>query len=272
MRAAVWWRLVCCYASTTDGVDHVVNMSPEAYQTLLNKENEAAQQFTRDLPRTFPDCPFLQHPKRQQSLHNICQVISVYNDFGYCSGMSFIGGTLLLHMEEQNAAWAFVKLCANYGMYAFFQQHMKGLKKALFVCQKLLDRQCHRLATHLVQEGVSFDMFATRMIQLLFSYTVPRTWVPRIWDIILHRGLWAIHLFVIALLQLRTDDLLAMSFEDLIASLMQGWQADSDFVQHHSCQAVINAFIKLERKPHKCGKAAVVALEQQYDASTPANE
>ena len=65
-----------------------------------------------DLKRTFPEEDINKNEKFLEKLKNILVCYSIRNStVGYCQGMNFIGGTLLLIMEnEEQAFWVFIQI------------------------------------------------------------------------------------------------------------------------------------------------------------------
>lgn len=80
------------------------SLSLEAsYVELLKLSSTHEKMITRDLARTFPKLEFFKNPygSGQESLFNVMKAYSLYDsEVGYCQGLSFIAGTLLLHVYK----------------------------------------------------------------------------------------------------------------------------------------------------------------------------
>lgn len=83
----------------------------ERYLHLINEESVYEKAITRDLPRTFPSNDYFQSKAGQEALFNVVKAYSLYDtDVGYCQGISFIAGPLLL-----NVSVSFTSLCVTHG-------------------------------------------------------------------------------------------------------------------------------------------------------------
>lgn len=62
-------------------------------------------QIEKDLPRTFPRHPLMQSTGRS-ALRRVLAAYALHNpDVGYCQGMNFVAGALLMFMDEEDAFW-----------------------------------------------------------------------------------------------------------------------------------------------------------------------
>jgi len=87
-------------------------------------------------------------------LFNVLKAYSVYDSkVGYCQGMGFITGLLLLYMSEEEAFWLLVTLMQSeqYMMRGFFEHGMPRLNQCFFVFETLLREHMPELSTHLVR-------------------------------------------------------------------------------------------------------------------------
>ncbi len=94
-------------------------MGSQLYYELLASEEETKYDdiIERDLNRTFPEHFFFQGETGhgQVALRNVLKVYSLYDrEVGYCQGMGYIAGILLLHMPPENAFWMLVSLMETY--------------------------------------------------------------------------------------------------------------------------------------------------------------
>jgi Rab-GTPase-TBC domain len=93
-------------------------------------------QVVKDVPRTFP-LESAMDAEKCAALHRVLVAYASHNpQVGYCQGMNFIAGLLLLHMPEEDAFWGLVRMVQEI-MPGYFDIDMRGA---------LLDQQ----ATHLL--------------------------------------------------------------------------------------------------------------------------
>lgn len=72
------------------------------YRDLLSRDSSYDKMIQRDLARTFPDHPYFKDPEGQGQigLFNVVKAYSIYDqDVGYCQGIAFIVGALLLNVR-----------------------------------------------------------------------------------------------------------------------------------------------------------------------------
>jgi len=77
----------------------------KTYAELLKENTTYEKIIRRDISRTFPDHDFFKDSEGQgqESLFNVMKVYSLYDkDLGYCQGLSFIVGPLLLNVNHYN--------------------------------------------------------------------------------------------------------------------------------------------------------------------------
>lgn len=110
----------------TDGTDTTSNSNhfnpPEAIREmelddafieLIKVPSPHEKMIIRDLSRTFPKHEFFKNAEGagQESLFNVMKAYSLYDaEVGYCQGLSFIAGVLLLSMPDEQAFACLVHL------------------------------------------------------------------------------------------------------------------------------------------------------------------
>lgn len=75
------------------------------YNALLKKVSPHEKIIQRDLARTFPTHTFFRHSEEgggQEMLFNVIKAYSLYDpQVGYCQGLPFVVGCLLLHVRRR---------------------------------------------------------------------------------------------------------------------------------------------------------------------------
>ncbi|KAL1822659.1 hypothetical protein ACET3Z_009437 [Daucus carota] len=170
------------------------------YQNLLDKEKEVSQeqnksqsserlrkQIEKDLPRTFPGHPALDEGGRN-SLRRVLIAYSHHNPrVGYCQGMNFFAGLLLLMMPEENAFWTFVGIIDDY-FDGYFSQEMIESQVDQLVFEDLM-RECFpKLVNHLDYLGVQVGWISGPWFLSIFVNMIPWESVLRVWDVLLFEG------------------------------------------------------------------------------------
>jgi ecotropic viral integration site 5 protein len=163
------------------------------HKLVHSTESKMELAIEKDIYRTFPYHIFYRdrYGMGQVSLFNVLKAYSVYDpEVGYCQGMGFVVGLLLIYMSEEDAFWMLVALLKS-DKYALRELYLPGMPLALkyFHHLGLLVKLCFEpLAQRMQRDGVSVSLFATQWFMLLFTHRFPMDCVVRIWDVFLHEG------------------------------------------------------------------------------------
>lgn len=192
------------------------------YAYYLRQTSSHEKQIRKDLSRTFPEQDYFRDGKGvgQENLFNVVKAYSLYDEeCGYCQGMQFIVGPLLLNMPDEEAFSTLVRLMKSYGLRGHFEPNMPALQLRLFQFDRLLEDILPLLHRHLVRQGVKTSMYASQWFMTLFSYRFPLEFVYRILDSVFAEGIEAIFRFAVALMRRSEDALLELTFEDILEYL-----------------------------------------------------
>jgi len=203
---------------------------PGLYQELLQLENQWTRLIEIDIPRTFPDIPLFD--KEQQ--YSLLRVLNAFANFdptvGYCQGMNFVAGLLLLVAQngdfresprlekEEEAFWMLVTLMTDCRLSGFYRRHFPLLRRYLWAFDKLMSQHLPNLQEHFVEEGVQHAVYLHQWFLTLFINCLPMDMVLVFWDAIVcgGRGFEAMLPITVALLQALEDVLLSLQFEDIV--------------------------------------------------------
>ncbi|XP_063900707.1 EVI5-like protein [Zophobas morio] len=76
------------------------------YSTTLKKSSPHDSQIRRDVARTFPNHSFFSKKGEigQETLYKVVKAYSLYDpELGYCQGIAFVVGILLLQLPEEDS-------------------------------------------------------------------------------------------------------------------------------------------------------------------------
>ncbi|KAG0239748.1 GTPase-activating protein [Mortierella sp. GBA43] len=196
----------------------------EKFGELLKQTSSHEKQITRDLSRTFPNHEYFQaNGPGQEALFNVVKAYSLYDtEVGYCQGLSFVVGPLLLNMPEEEAFCMLVRMMNNYEMRGHYTPDMSELQLRLFQFEQLMEETIPLVYKHLRHQGVRSTMYASQWFMTLFAYKFPLDLVFRVFDTILLEGIDTILRFAIALLKASHDRILNLDFEVLVEYLKDG--------------------------------------------------
>ncbi|PWN49932.1 RabGAP/TBC [Violaceomyces palustris] len=194
------------------------------YAYYLKQTSPHEKAIRRDLNRTFPEQDYFQEGKGvgQENLFNVVKAYSLYDpECGYCQGMQFVVGPLLLNMPDEEAFSTLVRLMKSYDLRGHYTPNMPSLQLRLFQFDRLLEEFLPLLHMHLVRQGVKSSMYASQWFMTRDSYRFPLDLVYRILDSVFAEGVEALFRFALALMKKNEDQLLKLNFEQAVNFLKQ---------------------------------------------------
>ncbi|PWN93003.1 RabGAP/TBC [Acaromyces ingoldii] len=192
------------------------------YAFYLKQTSPHEKNIRKDLARTFPEQDYFQDGKGigQENLFNVVKAYSLYDEeCGYCQGMQFVVGPLLLNMPDEEAFSTLVRLMKSYDLRGHFIPNMPSLQLRLFQYDRLLEDCLPLLSKHLTRNGIKSSMYASGWFMTLFSYRCPLDIVLRILDSVFAEGIEALFRFSLALMKKNEDVLLTLPFEEALPLL-----------------------------------------------------
>ncbi|CAK0890689.1 unnamed protein product [Prorocentrum cordatum] len=197
----------------------------DLYENMRRTEAAPCEvDIMKDMNRTFPKHVLYRDKQGlgQRQLLNVLRAYSVFNaEVGYCQGMGFICGVLLMYMGEDDAFLMLISLLENYRMAGLFMDNLPLLNKYFFQLQRLIEMHMPLLYNHFAQQGVEPTMYASQWFMTVCIYNFPFSTVVRVWDIFLAEGVKIIFRIALALLKLNQEALLGESFEQILQTLKQ---------------------------------------------------
>ncbi|XP_047221462.1 TBC1 domain family member 1 isoform X3 [Girardinichthys multiradiatus] len=165
--------------------------NPTPYKELLKQLTSQQHAILIDLGRTFPTHPYFQAQlgAGQLSLFNILKAYSLLDpEVGYCQGLSFIAGVLLLHMGEEDAFNMLKFLMFDVGLRKQYRPDMIILQIQMYQLSRLLHDYHRDLHSHLEQQEIGPSLYATPWFLTLFASHFPLGFVARVFDMLFLQG------------------------------------------------------------------------------------
>ncbi|KAL1780537.1 TBC1 domain family member 4 isoform X3 [Sigmodon hispidus] len=194
-----------------------------SYKELLKQLTAQQHAILVDLGRTFPTHPYfsVQLGAGQLSLFNLLKAYSLLDkEVGYCQGISFVAGVLLLHMSEEQAFEMLKFLMYDLGFRKQYRPDMMSLQIQMYQLSRLLHDYHRELYNHLEENEISPSLYAAPWFLTLFASQFPLGFVARVFDIIFLQGTEVI--FKVALSLLSNQEALIMeceNFENIVEFL-----------------------------------------------------
>ncbi|OCT47229.1 putative GTPase activating protein (Evi5) [Cladophialophora carrionii] len=225
LRGVVWPSI----ARAHDGFLH------SEYQRLSNQPSPYDGLIGKDVGRSFPNVDMFREKDGdgQRMLGKVLKSFSLYDEkIGYCQGLGFVVGPLLMHMSEPEAFCILVRLMENYDLRSCYLPDLSGLHLRIYQFQQLLSRHLPELAAHLEELKVE-PLYVSQWFLSFFAVTCPLPMLLRIYDVILSEGATETLMRVaLSLMQRNQKKLLAFrEFEDALQFLLSRGLWDT-YAQH----------------------------------------
>ncbi|XP_007496635.1 TBC1 domain family member 1 isoform X4 [Monodelphis domestica] len=186
------------------------------YKELLKQLTSHQHAILIDLGRTFPTHPYFsaQLGAGQLSLYNILKAYSLLDpEVGYCQGLSFVAGVLLLHMSEEDAFKMLKFLMFDMGLRKQYRPDMIILQIQMYQLSRLLHDYHRDLYSHLEEHEIGPSLYAAPWFLTMFASQFPLGFVARVFDMIFLQGSEVI--FKVALSLLGSHKPLILQHENL---------------------------------------------------------
>ncbi|XP_006895486.1 PREDICTED: TBC1 domain family member 1 [Elephantulus edwardii] len=186
------------------------------YKELLKQLTSQQHAILIDLGRTFPTHPYFsaQLGAGQLSLYNILKAYSLLDqEVGYCQGLSFVAGILLLHMSEEEAFRMLKFLMFDMGLRKQYRPDMLILQIQMYQLSRLLHDYHRDLYNHLEEQEIGPSLYAAPWFLTMFASQFPLGFVARVFDMIFLQGSEVI--FKVALSLLGSHKPLILQHENL---------------------------------------------------------
>jgi len=197
-------------------------------QELLTSQPQSSwkEQIFLDAPRTFPGDPRFDQ-EYQSSLIRVLNAYAMLNpQVGYCQGMSFVAGLLLLVSERRELEVLLVLVCLmeDLGLCGFYREQFPLLIRYEEAFEELVAEGLPDLARHFAKVNLQLTDFLHQWFLSLYVHCLPFPSVLIIWDRVMCEGPHVLLLVALALLDSIRNVLLTKQMDeilDLLRSLKQ---------------------------------------------------
>ncbi|KAH8583195.1 TBC domain containing [Cryptosporidium sp. chipmunk genotype I] len=192
------------------------------YQLSEIKNAPCCGDIYRDISRTFPRHSLFRDKNNhgQNSLFSVLRAYSLYNpDVGYCQGMGFIVGVLLMYMSEEDSFYMLISILEKYKFSGLYLPGLPLLNTHLEKLRKIFKKRIPNLYNHFRNENVDETMYASQWFMTIFAYSFNLDAVARIWDLFFLQGTDLIFKISIAILKILKNSLFNQSFENILYTL-----------------------------------------------------
>lgn len=185
------------------------------YGALKDKlENSSIIEIIKiDLPRTFPDNIFFTTKDAlQRQLFNILAAFAQQNaDVGYCQGLNYIAGLLLLATKDEEASFWLLKMLVEKILPQYYIKSMAGLITDLAVLDELVLKADPAIHRHINSIGMPWAVATTKWFICIYAEVLPTETVLRIWDCLFYEGSKILFRVALTLIRMHKDKILQTS-------------------------------------------------------------
>lgn len=194
-----------------------------AYKRALEAATQSGADTTEILNDVFRTFPTIQYYTRlydgQGALQRLMLACS-QECKGYCQGMAYIGGHILLYMKEEDAFWLFQVAVKHYGLSGYYDREFLLLKQHMRMLTVIVQKFVPKVGKHLESLRIDAGMFASQWFITLFTHSsLPRQLSQRVWDIFLAEGNKIFFRVTAAILELLQAQLVGLAFDDSLSLL-----------------------------------------------------
>ncbi|KAI1333078.1 rab-GTPase-TBC domain-containing protein [Xylariaceae sp. FL0255] len=252
LRGVVWQSM----AGARDVIllEHFDKLSGESspYEGLIGK----------DLNRSFPGVDMFRDPDGdgQRMLGRVLKCFSLYDHkIGYCQGLAFLVGPLLMHMPDNQAFCVLIRLMEHYDLRSCFLPDLSGLHVRIYQFRELLRQALPKLSNHLDDLQVD-PAYVSQWFLSFFAVTCPLPMLFRIYDVIFAEGASeTIMRVALSLMQKNESRILACTeMEDVLQLLLSRGLWDC---YHYNADEFVDDFVSLS---NVVSREQLAQLEQKY--------
>ncbi|ETS83302.1 hypothetical protein PFICI_05178 [Pestalotiopsis fici W106-1] len=162
----------------------------EQFEALSGESSPYEGIIGKDLGRSFPGVDMFRDSDGdgQRMLARVLKCFSLYDQkIGYCQGLAFLVGPLLMHMPDNQAFCVLVRLMDHYDLRSCFLPDLSGLHVRIYQFRELLHQMLPSLSAHLEEHQVD-PAYVSQWFLSFFAVTCPLPMLFRIYDVIFAEG------------------------------------------------------------------------------------
>ncbi|KAI0843212.1 rab-GTPase-TBC domain-containing protein [Hypoxylon sp. FL0890] len=234
----------------------------EQFDKLSGESSPYEGIIGKDLGRSFPGVDMFRDPdgEGQKMLGRVLKCFSLYDQkIGYCQGLAFLVGPLLMHMPDSQAFCVLVRLMEYYDLRSCFLPDLSGLHVRIYQFRELLRQNLPTLSTHLEELQVD-PAYVSQWFLSFFAVTCPLPMLFRIYDVIFAEGASeTIMRVALSLMQKNESRILACTeLEDVMQLLLSRGLWDC---YHYNADEFVDDFVSLSSV---VSREKLAQLEQGY--------
>ncbi|KAI1258868.1 rab-GTPase-TBC domain-containing protein [Xylariaceae sp. FL1019] len=234
----------------------------EQFDRLCSESSPYEGIIGKDLGRSFPGVDMFRDPEGdgQRMLGRVLKAFSLYDHkIGYCQGLAFLVGPLLMHMPDNQAFCVLIRLMERYDLRSCFLPDLSGLHVRIYQFRELLRQELPALSGHLDDLQVD-PAYVSQWFLSFFAVTCPLPMLFRIYDVIFAEGASeTIMRVALSLMHKNESRILACTeLEDVMQLLLSRGLWDC---YHYNADEFVDDFVSLSGV---VSRERLAQLEQSY--------
>ncbi|XP_018330647.1 growth hormone-regulated TBC protein 1 [Agrilus planipennis] len=197
---------------TISGAEELKRNSKYSFNTLRKRKTNSVikEAIEMDIPRTFPDNIFFDKDSTlpEQLLGILIAFANSNTDIGYCQGMNYIAGLLLLVTKNAESSFWLLKTLVERILPQYYSKNMSGLITDLAVLDKLVQKNEPAVHRHIESIGLPWAVTTTKWFICIYAEVLPTETVLRIWDSIFYEGSKVIFRVALTLIKMHRNKIL----------------------------------------------------------------
>jgi len=166
----------------------------------------------KDIPRTYTVAKF----GERELFRVLIALAYVKPSIGYCQGLNFVAGILLLVLQSEEVAfWLLLGMMHKYHMETLFMQGVPDLLLREHQMQHFIKNYLPDLHMHFRKAGIGSELFLSRWIMTIYACYLPLETLLHVWDCFMVQGWKVVFKIGIAILREQKPDLMAFELDDV---------------------------------------------------------
>ena len=207
------WKMALSYCTSQNNYE------------LLNVEcsDEDDLAIRKDLDRTFPELGYFSRGAiGQRALYNVLTAFtSSHPEIGYCQGMNYITGVLLLASQGNEGETYGMLECMfeRLDLKRCYEANFPLVKELCTMFHEALETHYKSVARHLQEQDMNDHFWLVKWYLTLFSYSLSFHTVLRIWDAIFAKGIYYLVNVTLAIVSIFKKEILSKQLGEILQSL-----------------------------------------------------
>jgi len=226
----------------TSGADACMKKEPTLYQELINTklDPETMDCISKDIPRTFPENIYFADQKEDPN----CRLLPLTNvlvalahrhpDIGYCQGLNFIAGLLLLIVKDEHKVFWLMDALLQNMLPDYYTRTMMGIKTDQEVLAELIKLKVPEVDKLFEREQITWPLISSKWFICMYADVLPVETTLRVWDCVFNEGSKVIFRVAVTMVKMNKSMLLACRNFPEIINVCKGLPQQSLAVHAHT--------------------------------------